>query len=701
MEKGRYRLGVDIGGTFTDVILMDEATGKRTIGKILTSSLDPSMAAVDGVREQLAETGVDPEEVLNIIHGTTLVTNLIIERKGARAGLITTAGFRDVLEIRRESRYDMYNLFLEMPEPLVPRRLRMEVTERMDEKGAVLTPLNEEEVVQAVEKLLGEGVEAVAVCFLHSFMNGSNEQRAAEIIERLAPDLSVSISSEVVPEIREFERTSTTVANAYAQPTMTHYLSGFGNRLKELGFGGDLLVMLSNGGITTCETAQRFPVRALESGPAAGAIAAAYYGKLRGEKRLLSFDMGGTTAKACFIEDGKPLTTTNFEVGRAFRFKKGSGLPINLPVVEMIEIGAGGGSIARADKLGLLKVGPDSAGANPGPACYGMGGELPTVTDADLVLGYLDPAYFLGGKMDLDVECARRSIEAHIAVPLGMELEEAALGIHQVVNENMANATRVHAMSQGRDPASHTLIAFGGAGPVHAYDVARRLGVGTIVYPPGAGVTSALGLLAAPFAYDLVRSHVTPLDDIDLSGVNALFEEMELEGAEFLRSAGISDEEMHFQRSANMRYVGQRHEIEVPIPGGKLEKRSVGDMKRGFDEQYVKLYARVNPDAGIEALNWRVVVSGPEYEVETEASSMRSVSQPAAENAFKGKRKAYFQRLGGYTDCPVYDRYRMSAGHQASGPAIIEERESTLVLGPGCAAVMDDHLNLVVQLEKS
>ena len=504
------RAGVDIGGTFTDLIVYDERTGALHIGKTLTTPDDPAIAVETGMQETLTLAGEPPAAVGNVIHGTTLVTNALIERKGARTALITTRGFRDAIEIRHEGRYDLYDLFLEMPPPLAPRRLRFEVDERVLADGSVHKPLDTATIPALIAELRRQGVEAVAVSLLHAYRNPEHERLLGEALAAGAPEIVLSLSSEVVPEIREYERTSTTLANVYVRPLVERYLERLEARLRAQGMtDASLYIMLSSGGTGTVETARRFPIRMIESGPAAGALAAAQYGSLTDRPNLLSFDMGGTTAKACIIDNGEPLVSADFEVARVYRFKRGSGLPVRVPVIEMIEIGAGGGSIARADTLGLLKVGPDSAGAQPGPACYGRGGAAPTVTDADLLLGYLDPAFFLGGKMRLDLAAAERALGA-LGERLGLSATEAAWGVHQVVNENMAGAARIHAVERGKDPRAYPLFAFGGAGPVHAYRVAKILDVPELVIPLGAGVTSALGFLVAPLAFDFVRSFFSP-----------------------------------------------------------------------------------------------------------------------------------------------------------------------------------------------
>jgi N-methylhydantoinase A len=502
----QYRIGVDIGGTFTDLVVFDDATGSFMVGKTLTTSRDPSQAVETLVLETLERENIAASAVGQLIHGTTLVTNAVIERTGSRTALFATQGFRDSIEIGRENRYELYDLMLEMPQPLVPRYLRFGVPQRTLADGTTIRELDVAFVEQLTRELVASGIEAVAIAFLNSFTNPTAEREARAIIQRVAPGMRVSISSEVVPEIREFERTSTTITNVYVQDRVEKYLRELQARLGRIGFKGSLFMMISSGGIVTIDTAIRFPVRLLESGPAAGALAAASYGAACGYADLLSFDMGGTTAKFCVIDRGQPLIAHEFEVDRRYRLKKGSGLPIKLPVIEMIEIGAGGGSIARIDPMGLLKVGPESAGAEPGPACYGYGGAEPTVTDADLVLGYLDPDYFLGGQLRIDLAAARGAIKERIADPLGVSIEEASWGIHQIVNESMANAARIHTLERGKDPHRFPVSAFGGAGPVHGFRIAKALGSPAVIVPFGAGVMSAAGFLTAPLAFDFVRS---------------------------------------------------------------------------------------------------------------------------------------------------------------------------------------------------
>jgi len=680
--------GVDIGGTFTDLCLVDREH-VVAVAKTLTTPEDPSQGVETVLAEALERLGLAFSELRLVVHGTTLVTNAIIERKGSLTALLTTQGFRDAVEIGRERRYELYDLMVELPRALVPRHLRFDVPERTLADGSVVVALDEPYVEQLGRELVESGVEAVAVSFLHSFTNPEHERRARDALLRVAPVLQVSLSSEVAPEIREYERTTTTVANVYVKRLVARYLTELRDRLARLGFCGQLYVMLSSGGIATVETASRFPVRLLESGPAGGALAAATYGRVSGHPDLVSFDMGGTTAKLCVVEDGRPLVADEFEVDRRYRLKRGSGTPVRVPVIDMIEIGVGGGSIAAVDALGLLKVGPHSAGADPGPVCYGLGGTKPTVTDADLVLGYLDPGYFLGGRMQLDVAAARAAIEHDVASPLGLTVEEAAWGAHTIVNENMANAARVHAVERGKDPAALPLFAFGGAGPVHAAGVAAVLGSPSLFVPLGAGVMSALGFLTAPLAFDFVRTWRFTLDDLDWDRVNALFGEMEADGAALLAESLLASSEVTHERYADMRYVGQGHEVRVPLPLAELrESRALLEL---FEREYERLYGRRGPDVPVEAINWRIVSSGPRPGLELAATAVDAPSRPP-----EGSRPAFFPKLGGYVETPVYDRYALPPGARFEGPAIVEERESTLVVGPGQLVEVTPELSLAV-----
>ncbi len=689
----RYRLGVDIGGTFTDVVLLDLEERKTYVGKVLTTPESPADAVIDGLRKILSEHGVPPDAIDSPIHGTTLVTNAIIERKGAKTALITSKGFRDAVEIGTEKRYDLFDIFMEKPEPLAPRALRLEVTERLDPEGKVLIPLDEDGVLEVIDRLQAQGVEAVAVTLLHSFMNPAHERRIEELIREKNAKFVTSLSSEVTPEIREYQRSSTTLANAYVRPIMRAYLDLLCRRILEEGVQRELYIMLSNGGIATVETAEAFPIRLIESGPAAGAMAAAYYGKQLDLERLISFDMGGTTAKTCFVEDGRPSTVTEFEVARVYQFKKGSGHPVKAPVIDMIEIGAGGGSIAHVDELGLLKVGPESAGAKPGPACYGQGGSQPTVTDADLLLGYLNPEFFLGGEMDLDLDAADSAVD-RLAQTLGLERLQTVWGIHEVVNENMANAARIHGIEKGKDVQQYALMAFGGAGPIHAAHVAQKLRIDTLISPPGAGTLSALGMLTAPISFDFVRTKIMKLDFLDPAALNGIFDEMETEGRALLERSGVPANQMTFRRAADMRYEGQGYEIQVPIPGGGLSAESIEEIRENFERTYKAIYQRLGPNVPVEALNWRLVASG-----ETPELDLRPTNGAAArtQNAKKGSRPVYFPAWEEKRECDIYDRTRLTPDASIQGPAIVEEAESTVVVSPGWNAKVDEFYNLVLQ----
>jgi N-methylhydantoinase A len=686
-----YRVGIDIGGTFTDMLLVSE-DGTAVIGKTLTTPADPSLAVENALKPALLNGSVNPQQRGTLIHGTTLVTNALIERKGAPTALLTTSGFRDAVEIGREHRYELYDLNLELPKPLVPRHLRFDVPERIAADGSVLQPLDEDFVRRLVAELRDKGVKAIGISYLNSYRNPAHERRTGEIVAEVAPRIRVSLSSEVVAEIREFQRTSTTLANVYVQERVSDYLTQLEGRLKAIGFTGSFFVMLSSGGIATRDTASRFPVRLLESGPAAGALAAAQAGMLSGHRDLLSFDMGGTTAKLCVIEDGRPLKTHEFEVDRVYRFRKGSGLPVRIPVIDMIEIGAGGGSMARIDSLGLLKVGPESSGADPGPVCYGQGGTEPTVTDADLILGYLDARYFLGGKMQLDVDAARNALEG-FGRRLGMTVEQVAWGIHQIVNENMANAARAHLGERGKDPRRLPMYAFGGAGPVHGYGVAEILRLPALISPVGAGVGSTFGLLAAPLAFDFVRSAYSRLDELDWQFANSLLNEMAAEGRKVLESSGLSEQDISYQRTADMRYVGQGHEVSVSLPDGTLGVKHLDTVIATFESTYQTLYGRKGPDVPLEIINWRVVARGPQPELNM---TLQRESMKAG-NAIKGSRAVYFSGRG-YGETPVYDRYALNSGMTFAGPAIVEERESTLIIGARGRARVDERLQIVVDL---
>ena len=689
MEQ-RIRIGVDVGGTFTDFVLVDEHRDIIFTGKRLTTATDPSIAITAGITRLLADAQTPIDALHSVVHGTTLVANTVIERKGARVGLITTAGFRDAIEMGKEIRYDLYDLFLERPEALAPRHLRREVSERVDANGAVLLPFDAQGFRAAVDALVADGAEAIAVSFVHAYRNPAHEQAAKAILQAEFPQLPVTLSAEVAPEIREFERTSTAVCNAYVQPLVDRYLERLQAELKQMGLRGPLYIMLSAGGITTVRAAREFPVRIIESGPAAGAIAASFYSTITRTDPLIAFDMGGTTAKMCLVESGRPEHAHEFEAGRVRRFRKGSGIPLKVPVIDLIEIGAGGGSLAWIDRMGLLKVGPESAGSEPGPVCYGRGGEQPTVTDADLLLGYLSPDFFLGGEMKLDRAAVEQSIASKIASPLGLSVIEAAAGIHSIVNENMAAATRMYIAEKGRDPRRYAMLAFGGAGPVHAYQLAKLLKLKRLICPLGAGVMSALGFLVAAPAIDLVRSYVTRLIDIDWDHLNAIYAAMEQEALERLTEAGADGASITMRRHADMRYVGQGFEIDVPLPEGLFAAHSADAMRAAFLTVYKTRFEREIREVPTEAMTWRLSASAPVPNVTLNFAGQKIDSSPRR----KGVRKVYFPESG-FVDCPVYNRYALMPGTTLHGPAIIEERESTTVIGDGATVRVDELFNLV------
>lgn len=686
MDEGSYRLGCDIGGTFTDFVLIDDSTGQVHIHKCLTTPQDPSEAMERGIRALLDSVPGYVGRLQEVIHGTTLVINAILERKGAKTGLITTRGFRDVLELGREVRYDAYDIFAEYPEPLVPRPLRQEVDERVASDGRILKPLDRNQVLQVLASLEGMGIESLAVCLINSFENPIHERQIQEIVRATHPDLSLSISCEVLPQIREYERTSTTVTNAYVKPITGRYLGRLEDRLRQLGIPGRLYIMLSSGGITSAQVAREFPVRIIESGPTAAVIASQFYGKMFGIENLFCFDMGGTTAKSCLIQKGEAGLVSTFEVGRVQRFKKGSGLPIQVPVVDLMEIGAGGGSIARISRMGTLQVGPESAGADPGPVCYGLGGQEPTVTDADLVLGYLNPDYFLGGAMALDLKAAEEAIQEKVAKPLGVSLIQAAHGIHDLINEVMGAAAKTHIAEKGGNPRLITMVAFGGAGPVHAYGLARKIGAPRVLVPRMPGVGSALGFFTAPIAFDVARSHKVGLEDADLSAIEELFRELEQEAAAAI-GAQRDTRGLGFERSMDMRFVGQGSETNLAIDHRPFYQFSREEIRRRFDDTYRILYGRTYPETPVEFVTFKVRARLPDrpFRIPPLGTEVGSAQQ-----ALKGERKAFSMLRREFIPFRVYDRYSLPPGAAFTGPAIVEEKESTIVIGEDARARVDE-----------
>jgi N-methylhydantoinase A/oxoprolinase/acetone carboxylase beta subunit len=690
-----YRLGCDIGGTFTDFVLLNDQTGQISIYKCLTTPKDPSDAVEYGIKQMEKNVPGFVEKIDEVIHGTTLVINSIIERKGAKAGLITTKGFRDVLEIGRGIRYAPYDVFAEFPKPLIPRRFRLEVDERIRSDGTVLKALDPKEAKRVVATLLKMGVESIAVCLINSFENPTHELMLKEIIEKEAPGISVSISYLVLPQIKEYERTSTTVTNAYVKPLTGRYLSMLAGRLGSIGFKGKLFIMLSSGSVTSVETAAEFPVRIIESGPTAAVIAGQYYGKLFNISEMFCFDMGGTTAKSCLIQKGVAGVVPTFEVGRVQRFMKGSGLTIQVPVVDLMEIGAGGGSIAKVSRLGTLQVGPESSGADPGPICYGRGGMDPCVTDADLLLGYLDEDYFLGGEMKLDKEATRRGVEEKIARPLKVSFLQALWGIHDLINETMAAAAKTHIAEKGGNPKIVTIVAFGGAGPVHAYGLAKKLGAPRLLIPPNAGVGSALGFFTAPRSFDLLRSHKISLKAADFGEIEKILGQLEKEAISILKKEA-SGKDIRLERSLDMRFVGQGSETRVQISERDFGGMKKEEVRRRFDEVYEKLYGRTYPDSEVEFINFKVRASLPERLIQFPKIDKRGNS---LDQAIKGNRKAYSPITRDFISHTVYDRYKLSPSAIFRGPAIIEEKESTLIVGEDGSVAVDDFGFLWIELK--
>ena len=685
-------IGCDIGGTFTDFILIDEASGRITVDKVLTTPADPSAAVEQGLRNMGRDDFSRVQQAQTLVHGTTLVINAVIERKGAKTGLITTRGFRDVLEIGREKRYDGNDLQIRFPQPLIPRPLRVEVAERIHCSGGILETLDEKSATAAIRELTGKGVQSIAVCLINSYANPVHEQRIGKLISDLAPGLPVTLSHEVLRELKEFERSTTTAVNAYTKPIVEKYLATLEERLRAMECRAELLLMQSSGGLNSAAMARRFPVQIIESGPAAGAIGAAHFARLAGYEKILAFDMGGTTAKLCLVKNGRVVRVNQLEVDRVQRFKRGSGIPVRVPVVDLMEIGAGGGSIAKVSAKGTLEVGPESASADPGPACYGGGGALPTVSDADLVLGYLNPAYFLGGRMPLDKNLARSAIAAHLAQPLGLSIEQAAWGIHSVVNENMAAAAKVYVAEKGESPSSCAIVAFGGAGPVHAADFARRIGATTVVIPPRAGVASAFGMLIAPASYDTVHTHRVRLSHADAHQLEEIYAGMETQARAGL-PRGVEAGPVAFERSADMRYVGQGYDITVPLDGVVLGEGIAEKLRSRFNDGYRQLYGRVFDELEIELMSLRVTAIAPGKSYPDKANAQAERGDPP----FEG-RDAYCPISGTYIAHKVYRRGDLYKDVKIRGPAIIEEPESTTIVSAGCSATVDASGSLVVNL---
>ena len=677
----RYLAGADVGGTFTDIALYDAETRSLTLNKLLTTPDDPRRAILDGLGALPAKAGA-------VVHGTTLVTNALIERRGAAVGLITTEGYRDVLEIGNELRYDTFDLQLERPEALVPRHLRLPVQERIGADGTIALALDEAGVRAAARRLQEAGARSIAIAFFNSYRNPAHETRARELVQEACPGIAVCTSAEIAPEVREYERFSTCAANAYIAPIAQRYLLELAKSL-----GVPLFIMLSDGGITTARAASEQPIALVESGPAAGAMGAAFLARQAGWEDVIAFDMGGTTAKVSLIHDGLPHRSHELEAARLQRFKKGSGLPLRLPVIELIEIGAGGGSIADVDDLGLLRVGPRSSGAVPGPACYGRGGEEATVTDADLIRGYIAPDRFLGGRMRLDRARAEAAL-ARLGERLGLGVTETANGIARVVDNNMATAARVHIAESGTDPLRYKMVAFGGAGPVHAYEIARLLNVSEVIFPRGAGVASAIGMLVAPRSVEYTRSLIAGVDGLDWRLVASVIAELAERGRAVLREADLQDDEIGLELSADMRYVGQGFEVTVPLDIALVERHDEAALRGAFDRQYERRFGRTLGAVPVEVVSWRArMIAAPAV-----AEIRFAGGESGGGNALIERRPAYFEEARGFVETPVYARSRLDIGTVISGPALIEEAESTGVIGPNATVEVDRFGNLIMRV---
>jgi len=692
MTQATYSLGIDIGGTFTDIVLYSHDDARVFSHKELTTPDEPTCGAIRGIQILLDREGVSGAEVARVVHATTLFTNALIERRGVQTGLITTEGFRDTLEMRREYKYDLYDLFLELPRPLIPREARLEARERVRVDGSVDTPLDEESVVRAAQQLVEQGVQSVAIVFLHAHANPAHERRAREIIESQFPQLYVSISSEVSPQIREYERTSTTAANAYVRPIADQYLKSMEGQLKSLEIKCPLLMMLSNGGLTHVGEARKFPVQLLESGPAAGAIAAAYFSKRSSIADVLAFDLGGTTAKLAIVKGNKPILAHSFEAGREKRFAAGSGLPINIATVELIEIGAGGGSIAHLDSMKLLKVGPKSASSKPGPACYERGGTKPTVTDANLLLGHLNPDNFAGGTMRLSTEAAETAIRS-VGEVMEIDPQQTSDGILSIVNENMAAAARVHVAERGFDAHKFSLLVTGGGGPLHGWDLARRLGIQRVICPPGAGVASALGLLIAPARVDRSVTLARELDAVSPDELEAIFQRLEADAAKVMEVTMVDGGMYDYERSADIRFVGQGFELLTRLPDGPFTAETPKQIRSAFATVYGQVFGQVPPVNHIELMNLRVAA--------IERRADRPLSLESGKQVWKQEkteRKVWIASEGDWRVVPTLPREAMREGDSIAGPAVIEDASSTLVVPLGAKAWRDVAGNLIVDL---
>ncbi|MFO1171607.1 MAG: hydantoinase/oxoprolinase family protein [Hyphomicrobiaceae bacterium] len=680
-HKGKQvRIGADIGGTFTDIVI--DVGGKLHSTKLLTTYDAPERAIVEGIADVAKLAGVTTAEIDSVIHGTTLATNSLIERRGAKTAFITTKGFRDVVEMRTENRFELYDLNIVLPPPLISRDHRYVVDERMDANGKVLKALDRAEVERLVDQILAAGYESVAVGLIHAYANDAHERLVRDVLAKKRPGLPVSISSEVSPQMREFQRFNTVCANAYVQPVMASYLKRLTGGLESVGVKCPVYIMHSGGGIITVDSAIAFPVRLLESGPAGGAIFAADIAARYGLDRVLSYDMGGTTAKICLIEDKTPKTAKTFEVARTYRFKKGSGMPISIPVIEMVEIGAGGGSIARVDSMRQIRVGPESAGSEPGPACYGRGGKEPTVTDADLVLGKIDPAAFAGGSIKLDTKASQTALETGLGQKLGIDQTASAFGLAEVVDENMSNAARMHAVENGKELSTFLMIAFGGAAPLHAARLGEKLGIDEIIIPPGAGVGSAIGFLKAPFGFESVKSAYVRLSLFDAKLVNSVIDALSEEATSFVR-AGAPDVKPVRELTAYMRYIGQGWEIPVAVDIKTYGAEGRAEFERRFTENYAALFGRAIDGLDVEIVSWSLRASSPPIPVEK--TKMVDAAKDATPS---GKRQIFEPRKSAFAEARIVERKSLKAGDRVPGPAAIVEAETTTIVTGAYEAIM-------------
>ncbi len=689
-KDARIRLAVDIGGTFTDVVI--ETPSGRLTTKVLTTPAAPEEGVIEGIGVVLKLAGIEPSAVGLFIHGTTLATNALIERKGAKTAFVTTAGLRDILEMGYEKRFEQYDFYMDKPEPLVPRPLRFPVRERISAKGAVLEPLHEDDLKTAAEAIRISGAQAVAVGFIHAYAHAEHERRARDILAGLLPGVTICISSEVCPEIREYERFSTTCANAYVRPMMAGYLNRLRSRLDTIGLRAPLFLMMSGGGLTTLDHATRFPIRLVESGPAGGVILAGQIARECDLPATLAFDMGGTTAKICLLDDGEPERARRFEVARIYRDLKGSGLPVRIPVVEMVEIGAGGGSIARVDAMKRITVGPDSAGADPGPACYGRGGKAPTVTDANVALGRIDPVRFAGGRIALDKGKASAALDADVGSKIGLADHWPAAGVSEIVEENMANAARVHAIERGKVIDRYTMVAFGGGAPLHAGRLAEKLGIGRVLIPVGAGVGSAIGFLRAPIAYEVVRSWRVPLVQSDLGEANRLIASLRDE-AHAVVAAGAGKAALTETRLVDVRYVGQGHELPMSLPNRPLAASDLPDLRKRFEDRYRQIYGLHLADMAVEIVTWSVTVS-----TVREPPAKLAGAERTGTAAPIGRRPVYEPAKGELVEMPIYARTDLKPGVGVDGPAVIVEDETTTIVPASFAAMVNPRGDIVMEV---